>query len=170
MHRIKRDYISSISGWSVGNSEKARKDAAAIQKAVSSVRSPATTNIEKSFISEARIADTVAIYFSEPKFSNFSIVRECEIQIGAASYRVNIVLRDAEGNFIAIAECKSLRGSNCGPEPLKSFLCATDTPFGIFASDINRNSWRFYENLRHNRFRQIEKSDFEKRILECLKN
>ena len=170
MHRIKRDYISSISGWSVGNSEKARKDAAAIQKVVRNTRSSVPSSIKNSMISDVKVENAVATYFSEPKFSNFSIVRECEIQIGAASYRVDIVLRDAEGNFIAIAECKSLRGSNCGPEPLKSFLCATDTPFGIFASDINRNSWRFYENLRHNRFRQIEKSDFEKRILECLKN
>ena len=165
MHRIKRDYISSISGWSVGNSEKARRDAEAIQKAVRSARSPATTNIEKSFISEARIADTVAIYFSEPKFSNFSIIRECEIQIGPISYRADVVLRDVEGNFVAIAECKSLRGSNYESKPLKSYLCATDTPFGIFAASTKKDSWVFYENLRHNRFQQIESSDFEKRIL-----
>ena len=74
------------------------------------------------------------------------------------------MLHDTEGNFIAIAACKSSILSHYGSEPLKSFLCATDTPFGIFASTTNRDSWIFYENLRHNRFRQIEQSDFEKEV------
>ena len=161
----KRDYISSISGWSVGNSERARKDAEAIQRVVRGARLPVTNNIERSYIPEASIADTVAKYFSEPKFANFSTDRECSIQIGPISYITDIVLRDSEGSFLTIVECKSLRNSNRGTQQLKSFLCATDTPYGILASSTNRDTWNFYENLRHNRFQEIDRVSFEKQIL-----
>ena len=115
-------------------------------------------------LQELDIVEAIIAYFSEPKFANFSMLTECNIQIGKIHSRADIVLCDAEGNFIAIAECKSQSGSNCGHEPLKSYLCATDTPFGIFASGTNRDSWIFYENLRHNRFRQIQQIDFEQDI------
>lgn len=166
MPHIKKTQISFSPRWSVGNSEKARKDAAAIQKVVRNGRSSVPSSIEKSTISEVKVANAVARYFFEPKFSKFSVVRECDIQIGPSSYKADIVLRDAEGNFIAIAECKLQGRANYGPEQLKSYLCATDAPFGIFASRTDRDSWIFYENLRHNRFRQIEQSDFEQRASE----
>ena len=111
--------------------------------------------------------DTVAAavaYFSEPRFAQFSILREHRIQIGVVHSRADIVLRDAEGNFIVIVACK-LSGVPSYTEPLKSYLCATDAPFGIFAAGTSRESWLFYENLRHNRFQQIERSDFEERVL-----
>ena len=141
MPRMKTNRIPFTPKWSVGNSEKARKDAAAIQKVVRNGRSFVPSNIKNSMTSEVKVANAVAMYFSEPTFSKFSVVRECDIQIGPASYKADIVLRDAEGNFIAIAECKSLRGSNSSQKQLKSFLCATDTPFGILASGSNRDSW-----------------------------
>ena len=104
-------------------------------------------------LQELDIVEAIIAYFSEPKFANFSMLTECNIQIGKIHSRADIVLRDAEGNFIAIAECKSQSRSDCGHEPvLKSYLCATDTPFGIFASGANRDSWVFYENLRHKPF------------------
>ena len=84
--------------------------------------------------------------------------------MGTIHSRADIVLRDAQENFIAITECKSPSETSY-TEPLKSYLCATDTPFGILASSTNRDSWIFYENLRHNRFRRIERSDFERRVL-----
>ena len=115
-------------------------------------------------LQEFDVVEAVVGYFSEPRFAKFSMLRECRIQIGAIHSRADLVLRDAQENFIAIAECK-LSGETRFTEPLKSFLCATDTPFGIFASSTNRDSWIFYKNLRHNRFRQIERSDFEKRVL-----
>ena len=115
-------------------------------------------------LQELDVVEAVIAYFSEPKFTKFFMLRECSIQMGKIHSRADIVLRDAEGNFVAIAECKLSVETIYGPEPLKSFLCATDTPFGIFASDINRDSWIFYENLRHNRFRRIEQSDFEKKV------
>ena len=117
---------------------------------------------------EFDVVEAVVAYFSESMFAKFSIRRECGIQIGKIYSRADIVLRDAEENFVAIVECKLQRYSdhdNYRHEPLKSFLCATDTPFGIFASGTSRDSWVFYENLRHNRFRQIERTDFEKRVL-----
>lgn len=117
-------------------------------------------------LQEFDVVEAAVAYFSEPKFAKFSILREYRIQMGPINSRADIVLRDTEGNFVAIAECKLPVETNYDSEPLKSFLCATDTPLGIFASGTNRNSWIFYENLRHNRFRQIEQYDFEKRILE----
>ena len=117
-------------------------------------------------LQELDVAEAVVAYFSEPKFAKFPMLRECSIQMGKIHSRADIVLRDAEGNFVAIAECKLWGGANYGPERLKSYLRATDTPFGIFASSTSRDSWIFYENLRHNRFQRIERSDFEERVLE----
>ncbi len=117
-------------------------------------------------LQELDVVEAVIAYFSEPRFTKFSMLRECSIQIGKIHSKADIVLRDAEGNFIAIAECKSPTSLNYGPDQLQSYLCATDTSFGILASGTNRDSWVFYQNLRHNRFRQIRQSDFEKRILE----
>lgn len=120
----------------------------------------------KERLQELDALEAVVAYFSEPKFTKFSMLREYSIQIGKIHSRADIVLRDADGKFVAIAECKLLRNSDYGSEPLKSFLCATDTHFGIFASTTNRDSWIFYENLRHNRFQQIKRTDFEKWVLE----
>ena len=120
-------------------------------------------------LQELDVVEAAIAYFSEPMFAKFSILRECGIQMGIVNGRVDIVLRDAKENFIAIVECKLPRDSDHDDyrhEPLKSYLCATDTLFGIFASSASRDSWVFYENLRHNRFQRIERIDFEKRVLE----
>ena len=111
------------------------------------------------------VVEAVVGYFFEPKFAKFSMLRECRIQMGSIHGRADLVLRDADENFIAIAECKSPSETNY-TEQLKSYLCATDTPFGIFASSTNKDSWIFYENLRHNRFQRIERSNFEKWVFE----
>lgn len=118
-------------------------------------------------LQELDVVAAVVGYFSEPRFAKFSILREYRIQIGAIHSRTDIVLRDANENFVAIAECKLSDGASY-TEPLKSYLCATDTPFGIFASSTNRDSWIFYENLRHNRFQRIERSDFERQVLSSV--
>ena len=113
---------------------------------------------------EDKVVEEVVAYFSEPKFSEFSIVTECEIQMGIDNRVADIVLLDTDGNFVAIAECKSPGGANYGIPQLKSYLSATDTPFGVFAPRIERDSWVFYKNLRHNRFQQINLSKFEKGV------
>lgn len=166
MPRIKTNQIPFTPRWSVGNSAKARRDAAAIQKVVRNRRSSVLSSSRNPIISEIKVAKTVTTYLSEPKFAKFSVVRECEIRIGPSSYKADIVLRDEEGNFITIAECKSPIRASYGIPQLKSYLSATDTSYGIFASNTNRDSWIFFENLRHNRFRRIERSDFEKRVFE----
>ena len=116
-------------------------------------------------LQEFDVIEAVVGYFSEPRFAKFSMLREHRIQMGKIYSSADIVLHDGQENFIAIAECKLSDGTSY-TEPLKSYLCATDTPFGLFAPSTNRDSWIFYENLRHNRFRQIEQSDFEKGVFE----
>ena len=101
---------------------------------------------------EDKVVEEVVAYFSEPRFSEFSTIKECEIQMGTDNSAADIVLREADGKFVAIAECKSPGGANYGIPQLKSYLSATDTPFGIFAPRVERDSWVFYENLRQNRF------------------
>lgn len=114
---------------------------------------------------EDKVVEEVIAYFSESKFSKFSIIKECEIQMGTDNRAADVVLRAVDGKFLAIAECKSPGGANYGIPQLKSYLSATDTPFGVFAPRIERDSWVFYENLRHNRFQQIDFSDFETGVL-----
>ena len=169
--RINPDYASIYAGRGEAKSDQndfigAKVD---LQKALKLAKRQGERNFSVAIeerLQELDVVEAVVGYFSEPMFVKFSILRECRIQIGAINSRTDIVLHDNEGNFIAIAECKLSTSLNYGHEPLQSYLCATDTPFGIFASGTNRNSWIFYENLRHNRFRQIERTDFEKRVLE----
>lgn len=126
---------------------------------------PSFSGIIQERLQELDVVEAAIAYFSESRFAKFSILRDCRIQMGTVNSKADIVLRDPDKNFITIVECKLLRDSDYGHEPLKSFLCATDTPFGIFASGTSGDSWVFYENLRHNRFQQIERTDFEKRVL-----
>ncbi len=126
------------------------------------------SDIIKERLKELDIVEATFAYLSDSKFSEFSIIRECGIQIGTIHSSADFVLCDTKGNYITIAECKyttSFDNDAYSHGPLKSYLCATDTLFGIFASSINPDSWIFYENLRHNRFQQIKRSDFEKQVL-----
>ncbi len=114
---------------------------------------------------EDKVVEEVVAYFSESQFSEFSIHKEVKIQMGTDNRRADIVLCDSNGNFVAIAECKSPGGTSYGIPQLQSYLSATDTPFGLFAPRVDSDSWVFYRNLRQNRFEQIERSDFESEIL-----
>lgn len=162
---VKTDYIFSSTDPSGADSEKASRAIEAVREVVRASKMLDTPNVEIVITPETEVAQAVTTYFSEPQFAEFTVHPEYEIQIGGARYRADLVLCNEDGEFAAIAECKSGKNSNYGHEPLKSFLCATNAPFGIFASGVGRNLWHFYENLHHNRFRPIEKSDFEKGIL-----
>lgn len=169
--RIHRDDISVYAGR--GEAKSSMNDLMGAKADLQRALELAEKQKEKDFsiaieerLQELDVVESVIEYFSEPKFAKFSTLRECKIQMGTIHSRADLVLQDTEGNFITIAECKLPTPSNYGPEPLKSFLSATDAPFGIFATGTNRDSWIFYENLRHNRFIQIERTDFERRILE----
>lgn len=171
--RINPDYASIYAGRGEAKSDLndfmgAKRD---LQKALELAEKQKEDNFSAAVeerLRELDVVEAVIGYFSEPRFSKFSMLRACGIQMGKIHSRADIVLHDAQENFIVIAECKS-PSETSHTEPLKSYLCATDTPFGIFASSTDRNSWIFYENLRHNRFRQIEQSDFEKKIFEFHK-
>ena len=168
--RINPDYASVYAGRGEAKSDLndfigAKMDLQKALKLAEKQKEDGFSTAIEERLQELDVVEAVIAYFSEPMFTKFSILRECRIQMGAIYSRSDIVLRDAQENFIAIAECKLLGGTNY-TEQLKSHLCATDAPFGIFASTINRDSWIFYENLRHNRFQRIEGSDFEERVLE----
>ena len=168
--RIHRDDVSVYAGR--GEAKSSLNDLTGAKADLQRALELAENQKEKDFsvaieerLQELDVVESVVAYFSESKFAKFSILRECKIQMGKIYSRADLVLQDTEGNFIAIAECKAPGGANYGIPQLQSFLCATDTPFGIFASSTNRDSWIFYENLRHNQFRRIEQIDFEKGIL-----
>ena len=113
---------------------------------------------------EAIIVEAVVNYFSTPEFSTFFIDTEHKIQMGADSRRADIMLLDGVENFVAIAECKQTGVVTYGLEQLKSYLCATDTQFGVFANSIEPDNWEFYENLKRNRFRDITLNQFEREV------
>ena len=168
--RIDPDYASIYAGR--GEAKSCLNDFTGARADLQCALELAEKHEEKDFsiairerLQELDVVEAVVAYFSEPRFAKFSILRDYRIQIGKIHSNADIVLCDPEGNFIIIVECKLLGDSDYGHEPLKSFLCATDTPFGIFASGTSEDSWVFYENLRHNRFQRIERIDFKKRVL-----
>ena len=116
-------------------------------------------------ISHAAIVQAVIAYFNDPQFSDFFVETECSIQMGSASRRADIVLRDGKGNFIAIAECKSSGGSDYGRSQLKSYLSASDTQFGLLAMSQNPDEWIFCERRGGNRFVEIKQAVFEASVL-----
>lgn len=139
-----------------------------LQKALKLVEKQGEDNFStaiKNRLQELDVVEAVKVYFSEQRFEKYNILRDCNIHIGNMNYKVDIVLCDAEGNYITIVECMSLKDSNNEPKSLQSYLCATDAQFGVLASGTDRDLWVFYENLRHNRFQRIERTDFEKRVL-----
>ena len=110
---------------------------------------------------EAVVVEAVVNYFSKPEFRELFIQTEHEIQMGTDIRRPDILLLDSAENFVAIAECKRIGYVNNGIAQLKSYLCATDTSFGIFANSTDPDDWKFYENLRRNRFKEITHNQFK---------
>lgn len=94
----------------------------------------------------------------------FSVKPQYTIQIGSRQGHPDVVLIDDKGYLAAIVECKKSGHTGHGVEQLKSYLCATDTQFGIFANSTKPESWTFYENLRRNRFEKISRFDFERKV------
>ena len=83
---------------------------------------------------------------------------ECGIQFGASKCRKNgiadVVLKDIAGHWLAIVECKSEKTgyTEHGRGQLRSYLSATDTRFGILASNGKPDNWVYCENFRSNVF------------------
>ena len=110
---------------------------------------------------EAIVVEAVVNHFSQPEFRQFFIETELEIQIGSDTRRPDVVLMDSKESFTAIVECKKSGVVSYGREQLKSYLCATDTQFGVFANSTDPDDWEFYENLRRNRFKEITHNQFK---------
>ena len=113
---------------------------------------------------ETRVVESVVNYFS-PILYRFSIQTEVEIQMGADKRRADVILVDGNGTSAAIVECKAAGTHQADGIPqLKSYLCATDTPLGIFANSEVPDAWEFFENLGQNRFKAITIADFWRHI------
>ena len=114
---------------------------------------------------EGIVVAAVEQYFSQPKFQKFSTKKEDRIRFGSRLGFADVVLIGSKGNRSAIVECKRPGVEGGGPDQLKSYLCATDTPFGLFANSTEPNDWKFYENLGQNQFDDLTQSEFERRIV-----
>ena len=115
---------------------------------------------------EAIVLEAVVSYFSRPEFRELFIETEREIQMGIDRRRADIVLLDRTESFLIIAECKRRGVVTYARDQLESYLCAADTPFGVFANSIDPNDWKFYENLRRNRFKYLTRDEFDETVLE----
>ena len=110
---------------------------------------------------EAIVVEAVVNYFS-PKLRDFFIQTELEIQMGTTKRRADIVIVDGKQDYAAIVECKRIGIQEGGIDQLQSYLCATDTPFGVFANSTEPKDWEFYENLGRNKFRDSTSDVFWK--------
>ena len=127
-------------------------------------RAPEGEGVQR--VSHQRVEKEVESYFRSLSVPNSSIRSNQPIRIGNDSGETDLDLYlKAKGKCIAIAEFKTgMNDANYGRRQLFSYLSATNTRFGIFANNLNRDGWIFYENLRHFRFRRIEHSQFEQEV------
>lgn len=113
---------------------------------------------------EVVVENAVISYFNKTKFKKFSIKLQHEIQMGSYKGRADVVLIDADGTLVAIAECKRSGHIGSGVEQLYSYLSASNTRFGIFANSRDLYSWAFYENLGQTVPKMVNRSEFEKGV------
>lgn len=119
---------------------------------------------------EGIVVEAVVRYFSDPRFQQFSIETEYQIQMGSDNRRADVVLLNSAEDLVAIAECKQVGVEGHGLDQLKSYLSATATRFGIFANSTNPADWDFYENLGRNQVRSMTRSEFEERVVDRENN
>ena len=111
------------------------------------------------------VVQGVVDYFSSAKYDQFSKIEKRSIQMGSENREADVVLIDRNGKFAAIIECKRSGYKGKGVPQLKSYLSATNTPLGVFANEITPTDWKFYENRGQNQFKQINHSQFERKLL-----
>ena len=114
---------------------------------------------------EGIVVAAVEEYFSQSQFQKFSIEKEYIVQMGRDKRRADVVLVDRKGHLAAIAECKQEGVNGNGIDQLKSYLSATATTWGMFANSEDDNQWKFYQNLGKNEFKEITRSEFERRVV-----
>lgn len=131
-------------------------------------------------LTESEIIEKVATYFKRSfRFPSqlYRIKREYPIKIGSYNCRADLVLYKGsnvfgklEDNILVIVECKAEgRSQEEGVAQLKSYLCATDTPMGIFANKSSQSGWSYFRNLGRNRFEVIDRERFRHLVNEFVK-
>lgn len=100
----------------------------------------------------------------------YSIKTEHKIQIGSFNCRADVVLlklpffETQSNRLIVVVECKTVRKIGNGIEQLQSYLCATDTRFGIVAASLCPDEWKYYENHGHNHIVSISQESFKAQV------
>lgn len=115
---------------------------------------------------EAPVVDAVQEYLrgriSRMPYFQVSMPREYPIFMGSSKRKADIAVRLPDDGVFVIAECKAPGKVAGGHEQLKSYLCASDTPYGIFANSLEPTDWIFYKNRGQNAFTEITRSVFQK--------
>ncbi|MDE0089688.1 MAG: type I restriction enzyme HsdR N-terminal domain-containing protein, partial [Candidatus Poribacteria bacterium] len=117
---------------------------------------------------EQTVVDVVQAYLDALETDGLLTEKEYEIQFGSGNGFADVVLVDQNGSLVVIAECKAIGHVGHGVEQLKSYLCATDTRFGIFANMTDPKQWKFYENRQRNRFDPITRDQFEDGVVKSV--
>ena len=118
-------------------------------------------------LTHEEVREAVITHFTQ---NGFTVAEECNIQFGAGRGRnhgiADVVVKNSEGYWVAIVECKNKRIGNSleGKWQLKSYLSATDTRFGILAASSDPADWIYFENLRSNVFIKRERPYFNARL------
>lgn len=105
---------------------------------------------------EDLVVDSVKEYFESLDYqSETQSETQYKVNIGSSNCRADVVLRNENG-VLVLVECKEegYIGTD-GIDQLKSYMCATDAPLGIFAASQQKKYWRFYENLGRNNIKEI---------------
>ena len=115
---------------------------------------------------EVPVVDAVQGYLrrriSSMPYFQVSMRREYPIYMGSSKRKADIAVYLSDDSVFVIAECKAPGKIAGGHEQLKSYLCASDTPYGIFANSLEPTDWTFYKNRGQNAFTEITRSVFQK--------
>lgn len=112
---------------------------------------------------EELVVDSVKKYFNSFRDrSKTELETEYIVYMGDSKRRADVVLRNENG-ILVLVECKEegYIGTD-GIGQLKSYMCATDAPLGIFAASQQKKSWRFYENLGLNNIKERDYDEYKK--------
>lgn len=115
---------------------------------------------------EAPVVDAVQEYLrrriSRMPYFQVSIRREYPVYMGSSKRKIDIAVCLPDDSVFVIAECKAEGKVAGGHDQLKSYLCASDAPYGFFANSLEAADWTFYKNKGQNAFKEITRSDFQK--------
>ncbi len=115
-------------------------------------------------MNEEQVVNAVVDYFH--KFKSVYTKLEKPIQIGHYRCRADVVIytKAFPTKQVAIVECKkediSPNKLQEGINQLKSYLCASDTMFGVFANGLKPTDWIYLENLGNNIFNELTENQF----------